>query len=393
MTPIRVLIVDDSKVFCKMIHDELEKFLPAGSEILTTRDAFAAWSQILTAKPDVILLDEEMPRMNGINFLRWMKNGQVSIPTALMSGNPAYEKEALEAGAAIFLSKPSGSFIGEAPQFFQRVRESVAQLAKMPASLPELFDSTLKTTLSAPPKAAPVISQPPPQSSSSAPIDLIAIGASTGGPEALSMLLAKLKPPLPPILIVQHIPAVFSRRLADRLDIDSDLHVAEAVDGEIIQPNHVYIAPGGKHLRVRRCGSEYRLSCTFGPRVNSVCPSADVLFESVAKSAGANALGVIMTGLGADGARGLLGMREAGAPTIGQDADSCTVYGMPRVAWERGAVAQQVPLQEMAAVITAIALKNRCAAEQNFTGKRFEMAPLQKFPDKWQNPYAEAVGK
>lgn len=389
MKPIRVLIVDDSKVFCRMLHDELKAFLPEGSEILMARDAFAAWASILSANPDVILLDQEMPRMDGICFLRWMKNGQVVIPTALMSGNPSYEKEALAAGAALFLMKPSGSFLGEAPLFAQQVKDSVARLAEMPVSLPELFDSDLNSA----PEPVPEPSEPAVDDApTAAPIELIAIGASTGGPEALAMLLAKLKPPLPPILIVQHIPAAFSARLADRLDIDSELCVTEAVDGVRVRPNNVYIAPGGKHLRVRRSGNEFCLSCTYGPRVNSVCPSIDVLFESVAQSAGPGALGVVLTGMGTDGARGLLRMRRVGAQTLGQDEASSAIYGIPRVAWEMGAVARQLPLQEMAGAITAIAQKNQYITGTQFPSQPFMMPSVSSEPGNWADIYRTALG-
>ena len=351
MLPVRLMIVDDSKIFCQMIKDDLEKFLPEGSEITIAHDTIAAWAQLVSSRPSVILLDEEMPRMDGARFLRWLKNADIAIPTALISGNPAYRERALAAGASLFLLKPSGSFVGEAPDFFRMVRAAVQKLSQMPTHLPDVFTGDIAA------EVAPTISapSPAPHSPIKPALSLIAIGASTGGPEALAMLLAKLQAPLPPILIVQHLTGATTRRLADRLDIDAELPVSEAVDGAPIQADHVYIAPSGKHLRVRRIENELLLSCTAGPKVNAICPSIDVLFDSVAAAVGENALGIILTGTGHDGARGLLRMRQAGAKTLGQDEVSSATYDMPRAAWEMGGVDRQLPLQCMAKAITQLA--------------------------------------
>lgn len=191
------------------------------------------------------------------------------------------------------------------------------------------------------------------------PLSMIAIGASTGGTEAISTLMAGLRPPLPGIVIVQHIPAMFSRLFAERLDSECFLHVKEAEEGETILPNTVYIAPGGKHMRVGRMGQRYWLSCRPGPPVHSVCPSVDVLFDSVAECVGRHALGVILTGMGKDGAEGLLAMRKAGAHTIGQDPRSCVVYGMPHAAMAAGAVEWQLPLSEIAPEILRLVRLSR----------------------------------
>ncbi len=184
---------------------------------------------------------------------------------------------------------------------------------------------------------------------------LVVIGSSTGGPEALTQVLCHLTPPLPPILIVQHIPAMFSRLLAERLDGASQLHVREAATGNDLQPNHVYIAPGKQHMELERMAGQLRLNCHPGPKVNSVCPSVDVLFDSVARLMGDKALGVILTGMGRDGADGLLRMRQAGAHTLGQDEASSVVYGMPRAAFECHAVEHQITLEDMAQAIICAA--------------------------------------
>ena len=351
MPPIRVMIVDDSKIFCQMLKDDLEKFLPKGSEITIAHDAIAAWAQLISVRPRVILLDEGMPRMDGARFLRWLQSADITIPTALISGNPAYREQALSAGASLFLLKPSGSFVGEAADFFGVVRDAVRQLSEMPVRLPEAFTGDVPLTPAAnlsEPVSNPFSSFPP-------ALSLIAIGASTGGPEALSMLLSKLQSPLPPVVIVQHLTTATTRRLAERLDTDSELPVSEAVDGEPLRPDHVYIAPSSKQLRVRRIENELLLSCAAGPQINAICPSIDVLFDSVAATIGESALGVILTGTGTDGARGLLRMRQAGARTFGQDEASSAVYDMPRAAWEMGGVDRQLPLQCMAKAITHLA--------------------------------------
>lgn len=186
-------------------------------------------------------------------------------------------------------------------------------------------------------------------------IKVVAIGSSTGGVEALAAILPKLKPPFPPIVIVQHIPAGFSRMFAERMNKESALTVKEGEDGEIIKPDCVYIAPGGLHMKLIKVNEILKIKCFMGPHVHSCRPAVDILFNSVAELVGAASLGVILTGIGHDGAAGLLAMRKKGALTLGQDEATSAVYGMPRSAFERGAVMKQVPLEGMPLAITAIA--------------------------------------
>ncbi len=186
-------------------------------------------------------------------------------------------------------------------------------------------------------------------------VRLIALGASTGGTEALASLIRGLRPPLPPIVIVQHIPYGFSRLFAERLNQESSFTAVEAVDGTRLQPDHIYVAPGDRQMHVRRLGSEFFVACRGTEQVSGHCPSVDVLFASAAEAAGAEALGVILTGMGADGAEGLLAMRKKGARTLGQDEATSVVYGMPRVAFERGAVMRQLPLAAIAGCIMSLA--------------------------------------
>ena len=204
----------------------------------------------------------------------------------------------------------------------------------------------------APPAAAPPL---PSEIRPAAGIKLIAIGASTGGTDAIADVLHRLQPPLPPIVIVQHIPAYFSRLFAIRLNEECTLPVNEGEDGLVLEPSHAYIAPGDYHMAVCRQGDELALHCFHGPKIHSVRPAVDVLFGSVVKVLGADVLGVLLTGMGKDGADGLLRLRQAGAPTIGQDRETCVVYGMPRIAQERGALLYQLPLPQIGPAIQKIA--------------------------------------
>ncbi len=182
---------------------------------------------------------------------------------------------------------------------------------------------------------------------------IIAIGASTGGTEAIYSILKELPDTIPGIVIVQHIPPVFSKMFADRLDNSTNLRVQEARTGDFVEPGQVLIAPGDQHMRVKRVGDRYRVECYLGDKVNGHCPSVDILFESVAKEAGGNAIGIILTGMGHDGARGLLAMKLKGALTIGQDEKTSVVYGMPKAAYEMGAVQSQASLEKIVQIILA----------------------------------------
>ena len=329
MQPVRVLLVDDSLFFRSMLERELHAFLPAGSQIQTAGDPFEARDAILAFVPDVMVLDVEMPRMDGIEFLRKLL-AQYDQPTIVLTGDARYESLARDAGARDFLQKP----VGCSPEVFcEELARRIMRIA-----------GKEKTDVGA---AEGVSGMPPRQA-------MERLGKSTGGTEALARVVKNLVPPLPPIVIVQHIPPGFSRLFAQRLDRESMLTAKEAADGDRLLNNHVYVAPGDQHLRVRAAGGFFA-TCARGPKVNGHCPSVDVLFESVAKTVGSRALGVIFTGMGADGAEGLRRMREAGAQTLGQDEKTCVVYGMPRAAYELGAVERQLPLDAIAGAILAAA--------------------------------------
>ena len=347
MQPVRVLLVDDSLLFRSMLERELHAFLPAGSQIQTAGDPFEARDAILAFVPDVMVLDVEMPRMDGIEFLRKLL-AQYDQPTIVLTGDARYESLARDAGARDFLQKP----VGCSPDVFC---EELARRIVRIAGKAEAGDGAADGASGMPTNSTKQTKQAMERLGKHAGrISLIALGASTGGTEALARVVRNLVPPLPPIVIVQHIPPGFSRLFAQRLDRESMLSAKEAADGDRLLDNHVYVAPGDQHLRVRAAGGFFA-ACARGPRVNGHCPSVDVLFESVAKTVGSRALGVIFTGMGADGAEGLRRMREAGAQTLGQDEKTCVVYGMPRAAYELGAVERQLPLDAIAGAILAAA--------------------------------------
>jgi two-component system chemotaxis response regulator CheB len=335
---IRVLIVDDSAV----VRQVLSKSLAGQADIEvvgTATDPYVARDKIVQLEPDVITLDIEMPRMDGLTFLRKLmqhKPMPVIILSSLTAKGGRLALEAIEAGAVEVLSKPGGSYsVGEmAEQLADKIR---AAARARPQSRP-------KATGPATPLAAVATN-----------IDLtqkiVAIGASTGGTEAIKEVLTRLPATVPGIVIVQHMPPRFTTAFAERLNGICPFEVKEGADGDSVYPGRCLIAPGNFHMMLRRSGARYYVDVKTGPMVHHQRPAVDVLFRSVAKSAGRNAVGVILTGMGADGAEGLLQMRQAGSPTIGQDEASCVVYGMPKAAFEAGSVAKQVTLNDMAAEI------------------------------------------
>lgn len=331
---IRVLIVDDSATARAVLRDILEND-PDIEVVGSASDAYVARDKIVELRPDVICLDVEMPRMDGITFLRRLMH-YVPIPVVMVSSltqNGAKTTlEALEAGAVDFVPKPhSHIYDGK-----DEMRDELLTKIKM-ASRVRVHQRALQS-----------IRQANTTSLAETTNKILAIGASTGGTEALKEVLMGLPRNAPGTVIVQHMPANFTAPFADRLNALCAMEVREARNGDSITPGVVLIAPGDYHMVVRRSGARYYVEIGSGDKVSGHRPSADVLLNSVAKIAGANAIGVILTGMGGDGARGLLAMRNAGARTIGQDEASCIVYGMPKVAYELGAVERQLPLSKIA---------------------------------------------
>ncbi|MCI8670147.1 MAG: chemotaxis response regulator protein-glutamate methylesterase [Lachnospiraceae bacterium] len=332
MRPIRVLIVEDSIVFRELLVQNLSRD-PAIQVVGTAKDPFEARDAIIEYKPDVMTLDVELPRMNGIEFLRKLMP-QYPLPVVVISSLSDKVFDALNAGAVDFVAKPTVTGRAQLEDFIRNellVKIKIASTARI---------SNIKKTV--------MLNEQ--QSLSVKGNNLIvAIGASTGGTEAIFSVAKDFGTDIPGIVVVQHMPPGFTAMYAKRLDDQCRIQVKEARTGDRVLPGHMLIAPGGDaHMRLVKVNGVYQVEVKQGPRVNGHCPSVDVLFESVAKVAGANAVGIILTGMGGDGAKGLLSMRKAGARTIGQDESTCVVYGMPKVAYDLGAVEHQEKLTDIA---------------------------------------------
>ena len=343
---IRVLIVDDSAVARRAIRDALSQD-PEIEVVDTASDAYIAREKILKYDPDVITLDLEMPRMDGLTFLRILNEHHplpVVVVSALTPQGSAKALEALAAGAVDVVAKPNGSqTLGEAA-------EHLAYHVKA-AARARLRSRSLETVATASPPVAP-----PRAPGEFSERRVILIGASTGGVEALRYLLPRLPDGLPPIAVVQHIPANFSRLMAERLNDLCPFEVREAVEGDTLRRGLCLVAPGDFHLALVRFGRGYRARLTQSPPVHHCRPAVDVLFRSAAEHAGAQALAVLLTGMGVDGARGMKALHAAGARTIAEHEDSCVVYGMPQAAIKLGAADEVVPLTNMPqAILQALA--------------------------------------
>jgi two-component system chemotaxis response regulator CheB len=338
--PIRVLIVDDSAIVRKLLTESLNG--SADIEVVgTAPDALVAKDRIGSLQPDVITLDIEMPRMDGLSFLRSLPadmSSAVIVVSSFAQSGCSSALQALEAGAVDVVAKPGGPYSVSDLRSILPGKIRAAFLARRPRAVASRNATSPARVARLSLKRGPAL-------------PLIAIGASTGGTEAIRTILSDMPEASPPILIVQHIPPVFSKAFAERLNSSCKLSVSEAVDGDSVEPGRVLLAPGNLHMSLNRTGGMLRVSVSSGPPVCYQRPSVDVLFQSVAEMLGASAIGVILTGMGSDGARGLLRMKEAGARTIGQDENTCVIYGMPKEAVRAGAVQQVVPLGLMAQAI------------------------------------------
>jgi two-component system chemotaxis response regulator CheB len=344
---IRVAVVDDSAIVRKHLSGLLES---AGMQvIITASDPLFAWPKLRADWPDVLVLDVEMPRMDGLTFLRQLMAEHplpVVMCSTLTEAGAETTMQALAAGAVSFVTKPKlglKDFLeDEGNGLVAAVRAAArANLRAMPRPLQ-------------PPSPATPLAQPAaaPRAMAETTDRVIAVGSSTGGVQTFESLLCSLPNTLAAgIVLVQHMPAGFTEGMAARLARVSGFDVIEARDGDRVYPGRVLVAPGGRHMQLRRSGAQYLVEVKDGPLVNHHKPSVDVLFKSVAQCAGRNALGVILTGMGDDGARGLLEMRKAGAYTLAQDEASCVVYGMPKAAFELGAAAQVLALSAMPAAL------------------------------------------
>jgi len=336
MEKIKVLVIDDSAIVRKIFSQELSKYNDI-EVVGTAPDPYVGRDKIVQLKPDVVTLDVEMPRMDGLTFLKKLMRYYplpVIVVSALTTKGGRLTLEALEIGAVDVIAKPGGSYSVEnmSSQLAEKIRTASHARVKRndhnnrkdefkPEPIKALGQTTHK---------------------------IIAIGASTGGTEALKKVLTRMPANAPGIVVVQHMPANFTTAFANRLNELCQIQVKEAQDNDSVTPGTALIAPGNFHMILRRSGARYYVEVKDGPMIHHQRPAVDVLFRSTAKYAGANSIGVILTGMGSDGAEGMLEMKNAGAKTIAQDEKSCVVYGMPKEAVKLQAVDKEVPLEQIA---------------------------------------------
>jgi len=345
MKKIKVLIVDDSALVRKILKDGLSKD-PQIEVIGMARDPYQARDIIVLEKPDVITLDVEMPKMDGVTFL---KKFMPVYPTPTVMVSSLTEKgkkitiEALEAGAVSIVTKPRTGVSDDLPRMLDEIRQKVKEAARVNMA------KFARKRKNRPEKIETVqVSSALDESTDK----IIAIGASTGGTEALARILPAYPRTSPGIMIVQHMPEGFTEAFAERLDGLSQVKVKEAKDGDRVLTGLCLIAPGGsRHMELKRFGGQYRVVLRPGEKVSGHRPSVDVLFESVAKHAGKNAVAALLTGMGRDGADGLLAIRRAGGRTIAQDEATSVVFGMPKAGWENGGAERLVSLEKVPATL------------------------------------------
>ncbi len=337
MGKIKVLIVDDSAIVRKIFTEEISQHRDL-EVVATAPDPYVARDKIVQLKPDVVTLDIEMPRMDGLTFLRKLMRYHplpVIIVSSLTPQGSKMAVEAMELGAVEVLAKPGAAYtVGEMGLHLVDKIRAAARISVTPRKVPD-------------PAASPAVPSPP-LALTQTTQKIVAIGASTGGTEAIKEILVRLPANFPGTVIVQHMPPKFTTAFAERLNGLSQMEIKEAEDGDSVVTGRALIAPGNFHMLLRRSGARYFVQVKNGPMVHHQRPSVDVLFNSTAQTAGANAVGVILTGMGADGAAGLLSMKNGGARTYAQDEASCVVFGMPKEAIKMGAAEKVLPLGAMA---------------------------------------------
>ena len=346
---VRTLIVDDSAIVRKILTEALAGE-PDIDVVGTAPDPYVARDKILALHPDVLTLDIEMPRMDGLTFLRKLMEFHpmpVIVISSLGQASCKAAMDALEAGAVEVLAKPGGPYsVGELRlALATKIRAAAAARLRTPTQQPRKATEFGRAGNHGTGNVTEGFD----------PTTVIAIGASTGGTEAIAEVLQQIPQQSPGIVITQHIPANFSRAFAERLDRICQIRVKEAADGDVVSPGHALVAPGNFHMLLRKRSGVYSVAVKEGPRVCYQRPSVDVLFRSVAEVAGPKAVGALLTGMGSDGAAGMLLMRQAGAVTIAQDEASCVVFGMPREAIRLGAAVHVHPLTHIAGAILAAA--------------------------------------
>jgi two-component system chemotaxis response regulator CheB len=344
----KVLIVDDSALMRQILTEILSQD-PDLEVVGSAADPYIAREKIIRLAPDVITLDVEMPRMDGLTFLEKLMRARptpVIMISSLTERGCETTMRALELGAIDFVTKPKFDVNTGTLQMAQEIIDKVKGAAR----------AKVRPVHRLPTAATPKVSAPSASMSFHATHKVVAIGASTGGTEAIREVLEQMPADAPGIVMVQHMPEKFTTSFAQRLDSLSKIHVREARDGDLVLPGHALLAPGNFHMEVVRSGAEYRVRVFAGDPVNRHRPSVDVLFASCAHQLGRNVVGVILTGMGADGAREMASMRRAGAHTIAQDEGSCVVFGMPKEAIALGGASEVLPLDRIPyAILRAVA--------------------------------------
>ena len=353
MERIRVLVIDDSALVRKLMSTMLACD-PAIEVVGTAADPLIAREKIKKLNPDVLTLDVEMPRMDGVTFLEnlmRLRPMPVVMVSSLTVAGAEVTLRALEAGAVDFFAKPDHDLTA----CFEQCAQQICEKVKLAAQTKPRARSAVRKLAVAPRLSADAVLPRARRAGICGGSPIIAIGASTGGTEAVRVVLESMPPDAPPIVVTQHIPAAFSGPFAARMDRCSAMRVCEARDGQPIQSGHVYIAPGSHHLLVMWDGARHVCRLHDGPPVNRHKPSVDVLFRSMAAHVGVATIAALLTGMGDDGARGLLELRQAGASTLVQDENSSVVWGMPGAAWKLGAASELLPLDQIAARLLLLA--------------------------------------
>jgi two-component system chemotaxis response regulator CheB len=353
MNPIKVMIVDDSAVVRQVVVNMLEGE-PGIKVVGAASDPLFAIERMKSAWPDVILLDVEMPRMDGITFLKKIMSERptpVIICSTLTEAGAATTIEALAAGAVTIITKPRVGLKQFMSESMDELTTAIRQAAKIDARRMARRAGTAATSVPTRNSADVILAPAREKAMTRTTEHIVAIGTSTGGTQALEVILAHLPAVCPGIVVVQHMPPQFTAAFAARLNSVCEIEVREAANNDRVVPGCALLAPGGKHMLLIRSGAQYHVEIKDGPPVNRHRPSVDVLFRSVAKCAGKNALGIIMTGMGDDGARGLKEMRDVGAHTVAQDEATCVVFGMPKEAIRLEAAERVEPLDNIARLI------------------------------------------